>query len=1249
MPLREKLRRHWLGKNPAGLSPIPIQDKVRDSTSSTSTAPVAEEQSQNTANGTAEQDTGKNPSGARQLNVGGSDLWQRAEREFSSDSTGAKIYEAYLEIIRSNFNSPEDSPPTASQRQLSGILNGKVHELQGQGFQIRLSAEHSLDVRGLFLTTSKKILEVRDLINGAASTCPPAALACAGILLFIALFSSATEQRQILLQGLDRVSTLVCQFSVFESVYRKRAKIPTIPIQEALFFEEKLESSLARLYGLIFEFHARALCYVYQHAVTRVFNDFFHRNSWEQLLSDMQIAETQCKAFKEVIDGERLHRGLDEQRQHFEKIIKEMQQSDEKAGLTDEAKLNLCLGKLHTCPYKDRKNRNRERVKDTCEWFTNHPLFTNWKDQDGPGLLLVSADPGCGKSVLARYLVDEVLKSNDDTPWTTCYFFFKEEFTDQRYAASALCAFIRQLLEQNPRLMNLLLYRQLMPADQKLSGSFDGLWDTFKSMISNPEAGQVICVIDALDECDNDDRARLTKAICNFMTSSALPLKLLITSRPYDFMLRAFKGWGQDAPIIRLSGEDEVEVEKIVHEIDLVIRSQVQDITVKLDLETDESDYLLDQLLSIPHRTYLWVTLTLEVIENMSGFTRGNVRKQIKILPRSVDEAYERILERSRDIKKTRRLLHIVIESRRPLSLTELQLAMSIEQHHTAYEEIELEQEREQRFRNTIRDLCGLFIAIVGSKVYLLHQTAREFLISGGADLATDDVIDTHFHWRHSVRMMDSNQILGEICVWYLNLFDSGDCPSTFLKYAAAHWQSHFRQSGFRREDDLTKRAARLCNHKSRSLNAWISEYHNVLDYVSYVEPLSVASCLGLEPVVELLLSEGAVANAMDIFNRTALWFAASRGHANVVKLLLLHNADPNVKGKLGQTPLFTAIENSDESIVKLLLDGGAMSDCVDDTEHIGLVEAARKEQTAIMRLLLANGADPNSRDTNGNTALLHSALNESQLDLLLKNGADINLKHKGGRSLLSCAVSEDWVSGQDIQRLVNTLISKGANVDAQDDTGRTALFWAVDKGKQDSVIQLINAGAAVDNGDHNETTPLSWAARKNNTSVISTLLSAHAKLDLRDKHGRTPLSWAAGSGQESVVKQLIKAGAEIDAADNFGTTPLWWTVYGTWSYSQGMNVSLGGREAIVDILLSQGADMDIKDKDGHGASWWASKNGYDSIAGMLKRHATDKRDKKSGNVDGMPDEDDTRSEEFVDALEEIQDDPESFIKVDEG
>lgn len=87
-------------------------------------------------------------------------------------------------------------------------------------------------------------------------------------------------------------------------------------------------------------------------------------------------------------------------------------------------------------PYEWYKDRIKERVKGTCKWFLNQADFEDWTRRDS-GLLIVTADPGCGKSVLAKYLIEHELPTRLSA--TICYFFFKDSDQNTLKQAIARC------------------------------------------------------------------------------------------------------------------------------------------------------------------------------------------------------------------------------------------------------------------------------------------------------------------------------------------------------------------------------------------------------------------------------------------------------------------------------------------------------------------------------------------------------------------------------------------------------------------------------------------------------------------------------------------------------------------------------------------------------------------------------------------------------------------------------------------
>jgi ankyrin repeat domain-containing protein 50 len=110
------------------------------------------------------------------------------------------------------------------------------------------------------------------------------------------------------------------------------------------------------------------------------------------------------------------------------------------------------LNALDKSPYGDRKDRNPDRIEGICEWFVDHELFRDCKESRSSRMLWVSADPGCGKSVLAKYLVDSVLSTTESR--TACYFFFKDDLEDQRTVVNALCCILHQLFMQKGILLS---------------------------------------------------------------------------------------------------------------------------------------------------------------------------------------------------------------------------------------------------------------------------------------------------------------------------------------------------------------------------------------------------------------------------------------------------------------------------------------------------------------------------------------------------------------------------------------------------------------------------------------------------------------------------------------------------------------------------------------------------------------------------------------------------------------------------
>lgn len=99
-------------------------------------------------------------------------------------------------------------------------------------------------------------------------------------------------------------------------------------------------------------------------------------------------------------------------------------------------------------------------------------------------------------------------ESQSILPGTVCYFFFKDDSEKQISASSAICALLHQFFESNPATIKHAV-REYNLKGQKLIHGLDMLWATLVAASTAPESGNIICLIDGFDECEEAARAQL--------------------------------------------------------------------------------------------------------------------------------------------------------------------------------------------------------------------------------------------------------------------------------------------------------------------------------------------------------------------------------------------------------------------------------------------------------------------------------------------------------------------------------------------------------------------------------------------------------------------------------------------------------------------------------------------------------------------------------------------------------------------
>ncbi len=814
------------------------------------------------------------------------------------------------------------------------------------------------------------------------------------------------------MKGLDDITILLRRYNIRDSLY--------LGGQAGSMSEScsEYEEAVTVLYKAIFIYQLRFYHHLERPSMTRSVRNLGRLDDWESWKREIQEADAECQKFENLFDRaaernswNRQDAGMKRQSWIQAQILQSIKDaSDERRAIYADQREERLLQTL-SGRYEEQKNINPKRVRGTCEWFLQSAEFQKWSNARRSSLLWLSAGPGCGKSVISRCLVDENMVDRSLSTSIVCYFFFKDGQKGQMTAANAMSAITHQILARysDAALMAHSLERFRVHGE-KLPDMFSELWANLLQSARDPIPGEIICILDALDECQPDERQQLLNALIefysqqDFQSNVDIRLKFLITSRQDVGIENRLARLNKSVSLVHFNADQEFN--SISQDIDRFIEDQIPLVAHRLDTLSQER--IVAHLKRMKHRTYLWLHLTFkEIAESaVAGTTEKQLKRFISTLPKSVDEAYENILNKSKEPDIARKLLQCIIVARKTLTVRDLNVAFGVWHDCTSYSTLDLEPG--DSFSSTLKQICGHFVIVHDNRVYLIHQTAREFLIRlENSQLASAP----GKAWQHSIVIEDAEATLAHTCMSVLCFEDFLEKPPyevwaytspiikrwrdwfdmrPFFTYCSEFWISHYHSSAEMARHSMLVEIRRFCNPESTYFLNWGPVSRNGPLPTGLSRLFHVSSLFGIDLLIIELLHEISDNEARQSLCNDALKFAAECGRIETMALLLENGANVDARDKLGNSALREAVWSRNAEAVEFLLEHNADVEARDSDGSSALSVAALFGDNEIVKLLLTYNADVNAVTREWGSHLFTAACGgrEDIVRLLFEHGA---------------------------------------------------------------------------------------------------------------------------------------------------------------------------------------------------------------------------------------------------------------------
>lgn len=777
----------------------------------------------------------------------------------------------------------------------------------------------------------------------------------------------------------------------------------------------------------------------------------------------------------------------------------------------------------------------------TCKWLLKNQLYLDWLDpsklESHHGFLWIKGKAGIGKSTLMKYVHTNAQKKMKHEKIISFYFNARGEGLEKS-TTGMYRTLLLQLFEAFPELQNILYTLPLAAAREDYHWNVQPLKSLFEDVIRNIKGNGVVCFIDALDECDEDeirDMVSFFQNVGEFTTSDNIKFLVCFSSRHYPHISK------KNALHLMLEGQE----------------GHDQDICnyIHSELKIGESKLAEDIRATVRRKSagiFMWVILVVEILnKEYDGGRIHKLRQQLDDIPEDLHQLFRNILTRD-DCHQDDLLLCIqwLLFSRQPLKPQELYFAVLSDSGSESVDSWNIDEISMEDIRRFIISCSKGLAEITKSKsptVQFIHESVKDFLLKeeGLKEICTDFGDDFR---------RESHKRLKQCCLKGLN--DKLGNDEFFKSFPrASSWGANNERQRFRDKYPFLNYAVRNVIYHANA------EEMNQDEQAILFQTFNLKNWIALHNVFEKYKSR-----QLDR-TTTELYVLAIHNAGNLIRYHPLRVSCFETENNRYGLPMLAALVANNYDAVGAFLEAharAALSEnhpkasilhqlCKDYVQETNKRKWHKKEfqfsqRKSFLSYLAEYGdvivasfwlnwadVDINLPDKMGDTALLMAAGrgNCDVLNLLLKSHADIQVKNK--RHELPLHRAAHWGS----VLAITILLEAGADISAKDRENRSPLHFAVAEGHTAAVEVLLEAGAAIDVKNKKGESPLFIAARKGLESIVKILLNAGANVEVTNEDGESAVWAATRKGNIAVFKMLLEAGADLEAKNREGKSLL--------------------------------------------------------------------------------------------------------------